>query len=309
MILAVENLSHTYGSHSSSSSRAALSDLNLHWNSRGRFGILGPNGSGKSTLFKILSTLLKPTSGSVELLGLNLRTHGADIRRRLGVVFQTNSLDRLLTIEENLRSQGHLHSLSGRVLASRIDECLVALNLTDRRHELVSQLSGGLARRAEIAKALLHSPSLLLLDEPSAGLDPAARRSLLELLHTLQRERPITILLTTHLLDEAEHCDQLLLIHEGRRVAEGSPAELKAQLGVADVAEFESPDPPVLANSLFEKFNIQPTLVNGHVRVEVTSAHRFVAEAVEALPGQISSVGFHQPTLEDVFLKLTGAKL
>ena len=308
MILALENLTHTYTSRRSPP-RTALSQLNLHWNSRGLFGVLGPNGGGKSTLFKILSTLLKPTSGSAEILGLDLRTHPADVRRRLGVVFQTNSLDRQLTVEENLISQGHLHALSGPPLTQRIDAALTALQLSDRRHSLVRDLSGGLARRTEIAKALLHEPSVLLLDEPSAGLDPAARRSLLDLLLSLKRARPLTILLTTHLLDEAEHCDRLLLIHEGRRVAEGSPAELKAQLGEASVAEFESPDPEVLANSLNEKFNVTATIALGHVRVEVPAAHRFVAEAVEALPGQITSVAFHQPTLEDVFLKLTGARL
>ena len=304
MILAVEQVSHSYGE------RRALRGLSLHSNARDIFGILGPNGGGKSTLFKILSTLLVPDEGHVEVCGFDARKLPREIRRRIGVVFQSNSLDKNLTVDENLEAQGNLYGLSGETLRRRMDECLERLGLGDRRRDLVKTLSGGLARRAEIAKALLHRPQVVLMDEPSTGLDPGARRELWRFIDGLRNEQGLTVLLTTHLLDEAERCDRLMLIHQGLRVAEGTPAELKTIIG-GDVIEFEPCGPATdLARALTDAFDgVKARVAEDVVRVEIERAHRFAAEAVEALPGMIRGVRFHQPTLEDVFLFLTGARL
>jgi ABC-2 type transport system ATP-binding protein len=303
VILAVEQVSHSYGD------KPALKGLSLHSNARDIFGILGPNGGGKSTLFKILSTLLVPNEGHVEVCGFDARKRPHEIRRRLGVVFQSNSLDKQLTVFENLEAQGNLYGLSGDSLEKRIAECLARLGLTDRRRDLVKTLSGGLARRVEIAKALLHRPQVLLMDEPSTGLDPGARRELWSYIDGLRQEQGLTVLLTTHLLDEAERCDRLMLIHKGLRVAEGTPADLKSIIG-GEVVEFEPTGAaPELARALTEHLQVKAVCHEGLVRVDTAAAHRFAAEAVERLPGLIRGVHFHQPTLEDVFLLLTGARL
>lgn len=303
MILAVEQVTHSYGG------KPALKGLSLHSNARDIFGILGPNGGGKSTLFKILSTLLVPQEGQVEVCGFDARKLPHEIRRRIGVVFQSNSLDKQLTVRENLEAQGHLYGLAGNTLDQRMQECLERLGLVERRHDLVKTLSGGLARRVEIAKALLHRPAVVLMDEPSTGLDPAARRELWSFIAGLRQQQGLTVLLTTHLLDEAERCDRLMLIHKGLRVAEGTPAELKSIIG-GEVVEFEPAGPAEeLARLMGESFRVQAAVHDALVRVDVPQAHRFAADAVERLPGRIKGVHFHEPTLEDVFLLLTGARL
>ena len=302
MIVAVEELSHKYGS------REALSRVSFNVETRSVFGLLGPNGSGKSTLFRILSTMIAPTEGRATVAGSDVVTQADQVRRRIGVVFQSQSLDRKLTVDENLFAQGHLYGLSGNPLRNRVDETLRRLALDDRRGDIVGTLSGGLMRRVEIAKALLHAPDVLLMDEPSTGLDPVARREMWQYLDELRKIRELTILVTTHLLDEAERCDQLLLLHQGRIVAEGAPAVLKSKVG-GDVVVLESNDPAALGQRLAERFRVQPIVMDGTVRVEIEGGHRFVAEAVEAFPGSILSVIYHKPTLEDVFVDLTGARI
>jgi ABC-2 type transport system ATP-binding protein len=302
VIVAVERLTHRYGE------RVALSDLSLHTNRREMIGLLGPNGSGKSTLFQILATLISPQDGEVEVAGFSVRRYPEAVRQRIGVVFQQASVDRQLTVEENLACQGALYGLDGAVLHQRVNALLEQFRLTDRRADRCGTLSGGLRRRVEIAKALLHEPQVLLLDEPSTGLDPAARRDLFVALEALRSRKDLTVLLTTHLLDEAERCDRLVLLHAGRRVDEGTPAELKAKLA-GDVIAFESDDPAALAAGLDERFSLAPQVLANEVRIEHDAPHRFVATAVEAFPGMIQGVAFHKPTLEDVFLARTGARL
>lgn len=302
MIVAVEDLSHRYGS------RAALSQVSFAVAAGSVFGLLGPNGSGKSTLFRILSTVLAPSEGRAMVAGFDVVNDPGEVRCKIGVVFQSQSLDRKLTVEENLKAQGHLYGLAGAPLRGRVSDALGRLGLDDRRSDIVGSLSGGLMRRVEIAKAVLHEPSVLLMDEPSTGLDPVARREMWQYLDDLRKTREVTILVTTHLLDEADRCDRLLLLHQGRIVAEGAPAELKSRVG-GDVVVLESNDAPSLSQRLAERFRVQPILVDGVVRVEIEGGHRFVAEAVEAFPGAIQSVIYHKPTLEDVFVDLTGAKI
>ena len=223
--ITVENLTHTYDT------RCALDHVNFSVYRGEVFGFLGPNGSGKTTLFKILSTLITPTSGVINVFGHDIHTEQKSIRKLLGVVFQRPALDVKLTVIENLRHQGHLYGLRGRQLNHRINELLIQFDLNDRKKDLVEELSGGLQRRVEIAKALLHSPQVLLLDEPSSGLDIGVRRQLSEYLSILAENEDISILLTTHLMDEADECSRVAILDDGRLVALGTPDELKSKIG------------------------------------------------------------------------------
>jgi ABC-2 type transport system ATP-binding protein len=272
------------------------------------FGLLGPNGGGKSTLFRILSTMMVPTAGRALIAGHDVVRDSAAVRRQVGVVFQTQSLDKALTVEENLRAQGHLHGLRGAVLNERMERAMERLGLADRRRDLVETLSGGLRRRVEIAKALLHKPQVLLMDEASTGLDPAARRDLSRHIESLRSGDGVTILLTTHILEEAGRCDRLVLLHQGNMVAEGTPAELRARIG-GDVVVLQTADTALLASKIERRFGVRPVVRDGEVRVEIANGHRFIAEVVEAFPGAIESVGLHKPTLEDVFVNQTGASI
>jgi ABC-2 type transport system ATP-binding protein len=299
-VIQVQNLTHRYGD------RVALSSVSFDVHEGEVFGLLGPNGGGKSTLFRILSTMMIPTEGRATVAGHDVAREPAEVRRRVGVVFQTQSLDKALTVEENLRSQGHLHGLSGPPLRQRMEQAMEWLGLAERRKDLVETLSGGLKRRVEIAKALLHRPRVLLMDEASTGLDPAARRDLSRHVAELRDREGVTILLTTHILEEADRCDRLVLLHEGKIVAEGSPSELRSRIG-GDVVVLEADDTASLAAGIEQRFGLVPTVADGHVRVEIQNGHRFIAEVVEAFPGSVESVGLHKPTLEDVFVRETGA--
>ena len=299
-MIQVQNLTHRYGD------RVALANVTFEVKKGEVFGLLGPNGGGKSTLFRILSTMMVPTEGRAVIAGHDVERDPAGVRRSVGVVFQTQSLDKALTVEENLRAQGHLHGLSGAILKERMEYAMVSLGLADRRKDLVDTLSGGLRRRVEIAKALLHRPQVLLMDEASTGLDPAARRDLSRHVENLREHEGVTILLTTHILEEADRCDRLVLLHQGNIVAHGSPGELRSRIG-GDVVVLEAGDTAALAAGIEQKFGLKPVVMDGQVRVEMPNGHRFIAEVVEAFPGAIESVGLHKPTLEDVFVRETGA--
>ncbi|HEY8667047.1 MAG TPA: ATP-binding cassette domain-containing protein, partial [Tepidisphaeraceae bacterium] len=199
-MVAIHGVVHRYGD------RFALNGVSLTVQTGEIFGFLGPNGSGKTTLFRILSTLIAPTEGEVRMMGLDLRSQRDEIRRHIGVVFQSPSLDKQLTAEENLMHQGHLYGLRGAELRGRIGEMLARVGLAERPRERVGQFSGGMRRRVELAKGLLNRPRILLLDEPSTGLDPGARIDLWRYLREIQGNEGVTILLTTHLMEEAEHC-------------------------------------------------------------------------------------------------------
>lgn len=272
------------------------------------FGFLGPNGGGKTTLFRILATLARPDRGEVQVFGADLMRAAAAVRRGLGVVFQSPSLDLQLTVAENLTHHGHLYGLQGKELAGRIGAALERFGLADRREQRALELSGGLRRRAEIAKALLHRPRLLLLDEPSTGLDPLARRELWSTLEEL-RGGGVTVLLTTHFMEEGDRCDRLALIDRGTVVAEGAPGALKEGIG-GDVITLTGPEPEALAHDLAARWpELGAEVRDGAVRLERERAHEMVARLVEALPGRVQSVTVARPTLEDVFLHRTGRRL
>ena len=301
MILA-DNLTHRYGN------RLALAGVSFEVKEGEIFGLLGPNGGGKSTLFRILSTMMTPSGGRAVVAGYDVARDPAGVRRHVGVVFQSQSLDKALTVEENLRSQGHLHGLSGRPLRERMEHAMEQLGLTGRRKDLVESLSGGLRRRVEIAKALLHRPRVLLMDEASTGLDPAARRDLSNYVEGLRRHEGVTILLTTHILEEADRADRLVLLHQGKVVAEGTPGTLRSRIG-GDVVVLATGDTASLAQRIEQRFGLTPKVMDGQVRVEIENGHRFITEVVEAFPGAIESVALHKPTLEDVFVRETGASI
>ena len=298
-VIRVENLRHLYGD------RAALDGVSFDVRPAEIFGLLGPNGSGKTTLFRILSTLMLPSGGRAVIAGFDAARDPSDLRKHIGVVFQAQSIDVKLTAEENLRHVGHLYGLSGSALKQRIAEMLRRVGLSDRAHERAETFSGGMQRRLELAKGLLHRPSVLLLDEPTTGLDPGARRDLWQYLHMLREEERVTVIVTTHLMEEAERCDRLAIISSGKLVALGTPTELKAEIG-GDVIVFEANDPESLAQRLSSRFAVPATVIGGKVRLERDHGHRFLTDVVEAFPGEIQSVSVSKPNLEDVFIRRTG---
>jgi ABC-2 type transport system ATP-binding protein len=262
-------------------------------------------GAANSRVFRVLSTLLPVQSGSASVLGHDLAREQHLVRTQIGVVFQAPSLDRKLTVAENIDYQGALYGLSGAALRQRRDELLAQFGLADRGGELTEKLSGGLRRRVELAKGLIHEPKLLLLDEPSTGLDPAARADLWQYLKTLRDQSGTTILLTTHYLDEADGADRLAILHEGRLVALGAPDELRAGVG-GDSITIETIDPAALAAAISEKFALAARVVDGEVRLEAPDGHQWIARLVDGCPGQVSAIRLGKPTLEDVFIARTG---
>ena len=298
----VRDLRHAYGE------RQALAGLSFSVHEAELFGLLGPNGGGKSTLFRILATLMRPSAGSARILGHDVTTEPEAVRRRLGVVFQHASVDGKLTVEENLRHQGHLYGLRGAPLAGRIDELLGRFGLADRRGELVDRLSGGLARRVELAKGLLPRPAVLLLDEPSTGLDPGARRDLMAYLRQLRDEERITVVLTTHYLEEAERCDRVAVIDRGRLVAVDTPQALTAMVG-GDVVVVQPADIDALQAKIRSRFGLEAARVDGTLRLEHARGHELLRDLVDAFPDDVHSITFGKPTLEDVFVRLTGRRL
>jgi ABC-2 type transport system ATP-binding protein len=283
----------------------AICDLSLSVAAGEIFALLGPNGSGKTTLFRVLSTLIPLQQGDVHVLGYDLRTEPDAIRAQLGIVFQAPSVDKKLTVWENIIHHGRLYGLGGGELRARADEMLTRLGLADRRRDLVEKLSGGLRRRVEIAQGMLHRPRLLLLDEPSTGLDPGARSDLWQYLSQVRDADGVTVMLTTHLLDEAERADRIGIMHRGELAALDTPAALQAAVG-GDAITIRTKDPAALTAAISEKFHVEPMVLDGSVRLEQPDGHQWIARLVEAFPDRIDSITLGKPTLEDVFIHITG---
>jgi ABC-2 type transport system ATP-binding protein len=298
-IIHVEGIRHSYGE------RAALKGVSFDVRAGEIFGLLGPNGSGKTTLFRILSTLMLPTDGKAVIAGFDVARQPDEVRRRIGVVFQARSSDIKLTAAENLWHQGHLYGLRGAVLQSRIREMLERVGLADRAKDRVETFSGGMQRRVELAKGLMHRPSVLLLDEPTTGLDPGARLDLWLYLDELCRQEKVAIIVTTHLMEEAERCDRLAILNAGEIVGLGTPAELRSEIG-GDVIMLETADPALLAERVQERFGVSATVLEGKVRMEIRDGLKFVTSLAEGFPGAIQSVSISKPTLDDVFISRTG---
>jgi ABC-2 type transport system ATP-binding protein len=302
MPIELDRLSHNYGD------RLALDNLSFAVQPAEIFGLLGPNGSGKTTLFRILSTLMTPTGGVARIEGFDVAREPNRARQQTGIVFQARSLDLKLTVAENLKHQGHLYGLRGEMLRRRSQEVLNRVGLSDRAQEYVETLSGGMQRRVELAKGLIHSPAVLLLDEPSTGLDPGARRDMWQYLRTLRDQEGVSILVTTHLMEEAEHCDRLAILNQGNLVALGSPAQLKSAIG-GDVLLFTTSSAEAarsLAERVSARFGVEATALGNSVRLEQPDGHRLVTSVVEAFPGETEGVSISRPSLEDVFIQRTG---
>ena len=301
-VISVENLVHKY------ESRTALNGVSFDVRPAELFGLLGPNGSGKTTLFRILSTLMIPTGGRALVMGCDVAQEPALLRRQIGVVFQAQSVDPKLTAYENLWHQGHLYGLRGTALEKRVDEILARIGLSDRAKDRVETFSGGMQRRIELAKGLLHHPDVLLLDEPTTGLDPGARRDLWQYLQILRDEEHVSVLVTTHLMEEAERCDRLAIMNEGNLVALGTPSELKSEIGGDVILLDAAHDAGMLAEHIRARFRVATTVLGNQVRIEQEAGHRFVPDVVEAFPGEIQAISVSKPALEDVFIHRTGHK-
>lgn len=298
-MIRIHGLTHRYGS------LTALHEVSLEVKQGTLFGLLGPNGGGKSTLFRILSTAILPTVGEVQVSGHSVRNAPDAVREQMAVIFQSASLDGKLTVYENLRHYGYCFGLSGRTLRDRISGLLEQLDLSARRDDLAETLSGGMQRKVEIAKGLLSRPRLILMDEPSTGLDPGARSDLWELVKRLNRDEDITFMITTHLMEEAEHCDTIGILDRGHLVATGEPEQLKREVG-GEVVEITSQNATALARDFTRTFQIHPEVLSDRLRFESEDGHKLIPEIIESFPGQIESVTVRKPTLHDVFIHYTG---
>lgn len=270
------------------------------------FALLGPNGSGKTTLFRLISTLAPLQQGNVEVFGLNVAEHAAAVRGQLGVVFQSPSIDKKLTVQENLLHHGRLYGINSSDLRLRAAAMIARLGLGEKQNSYVETLSGGQRRRVELAQAMLHEPSMLVLDEPATGLDPGARSDLWRYFASL-KEEGVTIVLTTHLLEEAERADRIGIMHRGELVALDTPAALQTSLG-GDSIIIRTQQAEQLAAAVAEKFSTQPKVIDGTVRLEQQNGHEWVPRLVEAFGKQIEAITIGKPTLEDVFIARTGHK-
>jgi ABC-2 type transport system ATP-binding protein len=298
----VDGVSHRYGD------RMALDGVSLRVDAGEVFGLLGPNGGGKTTLFRLLSTLLPLQSGRAAIAGVSVSEDPAAVRRLIGITFQSPSLDPKLTVRENLVCQGRLYGLTGASLEQRIADLAQQLGITDRRNERAETLSGGLKRRVEIAKSLLHQPRVLLLDEPSTGLDPGIRHDLWATLSELVRTRGITILVTTHLLDEAEHCTRLAILDRGRIAAEGSPDSLRREVG-GDCITISADEPHAMCVAIEQRFGLIPRRLQETLRIEDVRDPQLATQLLQHFGEQLRSLTIGRPTLEDVFIRRTGHRL
>lgn len=286
---------------------AAVDHINFEVEAREVFAFLGPNGAGKSTTISMLCTLIAPTSGQISVAGHDVTTEPKEVRRHIGLVFQESTLDDQLTAEENLRFHAVLYRVPSQEVEARIDRVLDLVDLSARRKDLVSEFSGGMARRLEIARALLHVPRVLFLDEPTIGLDPQTRALMWEDVLRLREEAGITVFLTTHYMDEAEYAERIAIIDRGRIVALDSPAALKAAIG-ADTVDLRTADDRAAA-AAFRARGYRLDLGEDGIKVFVANGEDEVPGLIEAAGVPVGHVHVHRPTLDDVFLHFTGREI
>lgn len=302
-LLDIAHVSHRFGD------RLVLDDVSLSVSSGEIVGLLGPNGSGKSTLLALVGGLLPPEAGEITVDGLRATGVGRPYRARLGFVFQEPSLDMRLTARENLSLSGRLHGLGSAALGGQVDAQLEAAGLAERADEPISKYSGGMQRRLDIGRALLHEPRLLLADEPTTGLDELSYHRTWQQLAALRAKGTTGILLTTHRPDEAERCDRLVFLDGGQVIATGTPKELCAEVQ-ADLVFVEGDDPEVIAAAITDRLGLPSRRDGRQVVVECERGHEVIVRIVEALPGgQVRGISLRRPGLGDVFLKLTGSSL
>lgn len=298
-LVSAKQVGYSYGT------RSALENVSFDVTSGCLFGLLGPNGSGKTTLFRLLSTLIPMQSGTIQIAGLDLAERPSEVRQQIGVTFQSPAVDVRLTVEENLHCHGALYGLTGTRLRSQIDLLLGQFDLKDRRRTLVGQLSGGLKRRVELAKGLIHSPSLLLLDEPTTGLDPRARAEFWEVLRSHMKQFGTTVIVATHLMPEAELCHNILLLDRGLVIASGSPDQLQQRVS-GERLSVRLKDPAEHRPAIEQALQLTGTMIDDRLTFRVSHPPQQIAMVLEKFREQILSLEFTRPSLEDVFMELTG---
>lgn len=298
----VQDLSYAYGDH------VALLNVSFSMARGELFGLLGPNGGGKTTLFRILSTLIRPQKGAAEILRFSTTSQPNEVRRHIGVVFQHIALDEDLTVHENLQFHAALYGLDDAALTARLRSLASDLGINGRMNDRIRTLSGGLKRRVDLVRGLLHSPSVLLLDEPTTGLDPVGRRAFWEALAQIRRKEGTTMLVATHLMEEADECDVVGIIDRGRLVALGSPESLKNDLS-AETLWLETEDALMLSDLIQTRLGYQARIVGSAVQISHPEAHTLLSPLYEAFGDLIKSATLRKPTLEDVFMVHTGNRL
>jgi len=298
-IITVDNLSKKF------KSLTAVDGISFEVNEGEVFGFLGPNGAGKTTTISILCTLLSPTGGSAAIAGFDCANRPDDVRRSIGLIFQDTTLDAGLTAYENLKFHAYLYNLDRRLTETRIDEMLGVVELQGRKHDLIKNFSGGMKRRLEIARGLLHYPRVLFLDEPTLGLDPQTRNTIWDFINRLRKQETITVFMTTHYMEEAENCDRIAIIDAGKIIAIDTPARLKEMVH-GDVIHLVTADNQGASAEIRRTFNIEAREENGGLALEVEKGDEFIPRLLHGLTVRTLSVSLKKPTLNDVFLKLTG---
>ncbi len=301
-IIEVEHLVKTY------KDLVAVNDASFSVEQGEVFGLLGPNGAGKTTVISILCTLSKPTSGRALVNGFDISRQQAQVRQSIGLVFQDPSLDDRLSAMENLEFHARVYNVPAPLRKERIEQVLTMVELWERRHDIVKTFSGGMKRRLELARGLLHRPRVLFLDEPTLGLDPQTRRRLWDFILNLRQTEGTTIFLTTHYMDEAEYANRIAVMDYGKLIALDSPKALKSMVG-GDMISLSTVDNPKAQAELKERYQINAARDGEQITFEIAGGERFIPVLVKELKTEILSVSLRRPTLDDVFLKLTGHRL
>ena len=286
----------------------AVSDVSFKVEKGEVFGFLGPNGAGKTTTINMLCTLLRPTSGGATVAGSDIVKEKNSVRRSIGLVFQETTLDDHLTAEQNILFHALAYGVRSDLRKLRTKELLMLMELWDRRKDKIRTYSGGMKRRLEIARGLVHLPQVLFLDEPTLGLDPQTRNRIWEYILGLREKEGLTIFLTTHYMDEAEHSDRIAVIDNGKIVAMDTPNALKSQVS-GDTVTISSDNNDLVGKELREKYSIPSAISNGAVNFRVPSGEEFIPQFVQGFDGNLQSIGLRRPTLEDVFLHVTGRQI
>jgi ABC-2 type transport system ATP-binding protein len=286
----------------------AVRGIELEVGARETFGFLGPNGAGKSTTINMLCTLVRPTAGTARVAGHDVVSERDEVRRNIGLVFQDTTLDGYLTAEQNLSLHAELYGVAREAVPARMRQVMEMVGLWERRRSLVNTFSGGMKRRLEIARGLLHSPRVLFLDEPTVGLDPQTRSSIWSYIRELKAREDITIFLTTHYMDEAEYCDRIAIMDQGRIIVLDTPERLKASVG-KDRVQIETDDEQAAIEALRVRFGIEATVAEGVVTFGVPEGEHFVPRLFAELGLPIRAVSVSRPSLDDVFMSYTGTTI
>lgn len=302
-IIEVKNLTKKYGE------LTAVDNISFTVLKGEIFGFLGPNGAGKSTTISMLATLVKPDGGQAVVNGFDVARERNSVRKSIGLVFQDSSLDDKLTAEENLYFHADLYHVEKASFKERLPEVLKLVDLWDRKDHIVKTFSGGMKRRLEIARGLIHYPQVMFLDEPTIGLDPQTRFNIWEYILKLKREKDMTIFMTTHYLNEAEYCDRIAIIDRGKIVALDTPTNLKKMVGGDIITLAATTDLEKLKQEIESKLSLKVKTVDNKLKIEVTDGDKFLPKLFSELKEKIQTVELRKPTLDDVFLSLTGKKI